>query len=169
MLLYKNLENQGYNLFNSNDKFYTDICSTYTTVNNTDILLIDRKRDVYNKYANITICQENCNLESYNSNSNTVSCNCNIQLNETADMDLNIQSKFNLEGMKNTFLNNLNNSNFRVLKCYQVAIDLTTILKNIGRIIMTVILILFIILFIIFVIKGNKKIELYIKEIVNDK
>ena len=169
LLLYKNLENQGYNLFNSNDKFYTDICSTYTTVNNTDILLIDRKKDIYNKYANITICQENCNLESYNSNSYTVSCNCNIQLNKTADMDLNIQTKFNLEDMKNTFLNYLNNSNFRVLKCYQVAIDLTTILKNIGRIIMTVILILFITLFIIFVIKGNKKIELYIKEIVNDK
>ena len=169
LLLYKDLENQGYNLFNSNDKFYTDICSTYTTVNNTDILLIDRKKDVYNKYANITICQENCNLESYNSNSNTVSCHCNIQLDEAADIDLNIQTKFNLEGVKDAFINYLNNSNFRVLKCYQVAIDLTTILKNVGRIIMTVILLLFIILFIISIIKGNKQIELYIKDILDDK
>ena len=169
LFFYQSLESQGYNLFNSDDKFYTDICSTYTTVNNTDILLIDRKTDIYNKYANITVCQENCNLESYNSSYNTVSCNCNIQSNQTTDMDLNIKTKFNLEGIKDTFINYLNNSNFRVLKCYQVAIDLTTILKNIGRIIMTIILLLFIILFIIFLIKGNKQIDIYLKDIINFK
>ena len=123
ILLYQSLEGQGYNMFNPNDKFYTDICTTYTTINNTDIILIDRKIDIYNKYANITICQENCNLESYNENSNTVSCYCNVQTNDTK-IDLNIDNKFNLKTMTDTFYNYLNNSNFRILKCYKVSFDL---------------------------------------------
>ena len=168
ILLYQSLENQGYNMFNPNDKFYTDICTTYTTINNTDILLIDRKIDIYNKYANITICQENCNVESYNDNSNTVSCYCNAKSNNST-IDLNIQTKFNLKGLKGIFSNYLNNSNFRVMKCYPVAFDLTTIAKNIGRIVMTLIMLTFIVLFIIFIIKGNKQISRYLKSIIHIK
>ena len=43
ILLYKSLNNMGYNLFNSNDDFYTDICTPYTSLNNTDILLNNYK------------------------------------------------------------------------------------------------------------------------------
>ena len=157
----------GYNLFNSNDEFYTDICTPFTSINNTDILLIDWKNDIYNKYANISVCQENCNLESYNENSNTVSCYYNAQSNDTK-IDLNIDKKFNLKTMTDSFYNYLNNSNFRVLKCYKVAIDLTTIIQNIGRIIMTIILLVFIILFIIFLVKGNAQINLYLKKILDN-
>ena len=152
----------GYNLFNYNDDFYNDICTPYTSINYTDILLIDRKNDIFNKYANVTICQENCNLESYNENSNTVSCFCNAQSNDS-EIDLNIDHKFNLETMTDTFYNDLNSSNFRVMKCYKVAFDFTTIIQNIGRIIMTIILIIFIILFILFLIKGDNKISIYLK------
>ena len=53
--LYKSLTSYEYNLFNSSDIFYNDICITYTTINNTDILLIDRKTDIFNKIANISI------------------------------------------------------------------------------------------------------------------
>ena len=166
--IYQNLQNSGYNLFNSNDKFYNDICSKYSSINNTDILLIDRKTDFYDKYANITICQKNCNLQSYHDNSKSVSCFCYAQSNDT-DMDLNIQPNFYFNGMKNIFLNYLNNSNFRVIKCYKIAIDFTSIFENIGRIIMSIIVFAFIILFIIFLIKGNKQLSLYIKGILNAK
>ena len=44
--LYENLKKSGYNLFNSKDKFYNDICTSYTSINNTDILLIDRQKDI---------------------------------------------------------------------------------------------------------------------------
>ena len=168
ILLYQSLNNMGYNLFNSNDDFYTDICTPYTSLNNTDILLIDRKTDLYNKYANISVCQENCNLESYNENSNTVSCYCNVQTNDTK-IDLNIDNKFNLKTMTDTFYNYLNNSNFRILKCYKVSFDLKSYLENIGRIIMTIILLFFIILFILFIIKGDNQISSYLKKILNNK
>ena len=167
LLVYQDLNSQGYNLFNSNDIFYNDICTPYTTINNTDILLIDRKTDIYNKYANVTICQEDCELSSYNDNFKRASCFCQIQSKDTV-IDLNIQSKFNIEGMRDIFLNYLNYSNFRVLECYKVAFDLSNILGNIGRIIMTVILLMFIALFIIFLIKGNKDISFYLNNIKNN-
>ena len=39
--LYDKLKESGYNLFDENDTFYTDICSIYTTENGTDIILSD--------------------------------------------------------------------------------------------------------------------------------
>ncbi len=166
--LYQSLINDGYNLFNSSDIFYNDICTPYTTINKTDILLIDRKTDIYSKIANISLCQDDCDFESYNNNTNTISCSCNIQTNET-NMDINIESNYEFKEIGDAFYNFLNNSNFRVLKCYKVAFDLTTIFKNIGRLIMTIILIIFIILFIIFLIKGNNHMTLFIKLILNFK
>ena len=47
--LYEDLKNKGYNLFDKNDKFYTDICTPYKTENGTDILLADRYNDFYIK------------------------------------------------------------------------------------------------------------------------
>ena len=41
--LYDSLKDSGYNLFNQNDPFYKDICTSYTTENGTDLILVDRK------------------------------------------------------------------------------------------------------------------------------
>ena len=168
ILLYQSLNDNGYNLFDLNDGFYKDICTPYTSINNTDVLLQDRKTDIYDNYGNLTICQENCHLESYHNHSKMVSCSCEIQSNKT-NMDLYIEPNFSIKGISGFLLDYLNNSNFRVMKCYKVAIDLTTISKNIGRIIMSVILFFFLICFIVFLIKGNKQISSYIKEIIDRK
>ena len=42
--LYNELKDLGYNLFDSNDKFYNDICTPYKSQNGTDVLLSDRKK-----------------------------------------------------------------------------------------------------------------------------
>ena len=65
--LYNSLSDSGYNLFNSNDSFYQDICTTYTTINGNDMLLSDRKKDIYSLSADISMSQTGCTLESYNS------------------------------------------------------------------------------------------------------
>ena len=40
--LYDSLKEEGYDLFNEKDKFYSDICSPYTAQNGADVLLDDR-------------------------------------------------------------------------------------------------------------------------------
>ena len=56
------MSNSGYDLFNLNDSFYNDICSTYTTQDGTDLTLLDRKKIIYDKNTNISMCQEGCIL-----------------------------------------------------------------------------------------------------------
>ena len=163
-LIFAKLKNYGYNLFDPNDKFYNDICTKYTSENKTDILLADRKNDIYNKYGNKTICQDGCDLASYNGSLEEATCQCQPQTKQT-DLNLNISKNFNIKGLNQVFFKTLNNSNFRVLKCYQVAIDLSTIKENKGRLMMTLILLIFIILFIIFIIKGKKQLNIYMQEI----
>ena len=65
--LYEDLQSYGYDLFDINDPFYNDICSTYTTSDGTDVLLSDRKNDYYNN--SYTTCQSNCQYVSFNSKS----------------------------------------------------------------------------------------------------
>ena len=163
-LLYEKLKDYGYNLFDINDKFYNDICTKYTTENSTDILLTDRRNDIYYKYGNKAICQDGCNLASYNGSSEEATCQCQPQTNKT-DLNLNIIKNYNIKDVNQVFFKTLNNSNFRVLKCYKVAIDLNTIKENKGRLMMTLILFLFIILFIIFIIKGKKQLAIYIHQV----
>ena len=60
--LYKSLDDYWYNLFNKTDTFHNDICSKFTTANGTDILLSDRKKDMYavSQTENNSICQNDC-------------------------------------------------------------------------------------------------------------
>ena len=67
---------QGYNLFDKNDKFYTDICTPYKTENGTDILLSDRYNDFFT--PNQLTCQANCEYSDYLPDSQYLKCECNI-------------------------------------------------------------------------------------------
>ena len=165
--LYDSLKESGYDLFNQNDSFYNDICSTYTTENDTDITLNDRKQIIYNNYANISLCQSGCQLDSYNSTSKKANCQCSPQMNET-DENLNINKiidNFSFEMITDSFISTIKNSNFLVLKCYKLAFDYKDILKNIGRIIMTIIILISSVFFIVFCICDFKKIDGFLKGI----
>ena len=167
--LYDKLKESGYNLFDENDTFYTDICSTYTTENGTDLILSDRKSIIYSNNGNKTLCQNGCDLESYDSTTKKASCKCSPQLNETEVSLSSVSNQFSMKDIKDTFLKTLKNSNFLVMKCYKLAIDLKTILSNIGRIFMTIIIFISSIILIIFCFYDNKKIESFIKLILNIK
>ena len=54
--LYESLSESGYNLFNSNDSFYNDICSPYTSENGIDIPISDRQNEIYNNIKDYTLC-----------------------------------------------------------------------------------------------------------------
>ena len=164
---YERLEEAGYNLYDSADDFYNDICSTYTTENGTDMLLEDRKSDIYNTSGNKVMCQTGCKFESYNKITQKAKCNCNVQVQSTQTDITKID--FSKENMAEKFLTPLKNSNFFVLKCYKLVISLDDIFKNIGRIIMTIIYFLFLICLFIYIITDRKKINIFINTIMKYK
>ena len=165
--LYNMLNKSGYNLFDANDSFYHDICTAYTTENGTDILLYDRRMDIYQLTVNKSLCQEGCTFLSYNSETKKAECNCPIQTKEM-NLDLN-DLKFDKNKMLDEFFETLKNSNFKVLKCYELIYNLQVFIHNIGCIIMSILLFLFNILAIIYLVKNSKKINFFIQSILRKK
>ena len=165
--LYELLSQYGYNLFDAKNSFYNDICATYTTPNGTDILLYDRRMDIYQLTINISLCQEGCKFEMYNSETKKAKCNCPAQTKE-----INTNSSefvFNKNVMLDVFYEILKNSNFRVLKCYKLSFTPKIFIRNIGSIIMTILLIIFLALIIFYFIKSSNDINNYIKSILKMK
>ena len=55
---YEKLSKLNINIFNKNDKFYNDICFTFSSDDNTDMILKDRREIYYKDYSEY--CEEGC-------------------------------------------------------------------------------------------------------------
>ena len=166
ILLYDNLKGYGYNLFDSNDTFYKDICSKYTSLYGTDILLSDRKQLLLDK-NNISLCQENCVFISFNSSTNMTKCTCPVQ-SKNSTFDAFYKLFCNNRIVKSFYLT-LSNSNFQIMKCYKLLFSKEGQLHNIGSYILIAINIINIILMILFFIYGRKKLKYFIEIILRKK
>ena len=165
--LYDSLSESGYNLFNSEDDFYNDICTTFTSANGTDMTLEDRKKEIFAASGNLSMCQVGCIFESYNKTTKKAKCDCEPQSNET-ETDMS-KINFDKKDLGANFLSTLKNSNFLVLKCYKLVFDFSNIIKNKGRIIMSIILIMFLLLILVYWAKDRKKITVYIQSLIKSK
>ena len=164
--LIKNANNGGYDLFNSNDSFYNDICATYTTENGTDMGLNDRKNAIKETGGNLNYCQVGCQMDYFNYTNQKVKCNCDVV--ETK----NVTNFDDIEFTELILLNlveGLKTSNYLVMKCFQLLLDFDLLKKNIGFIFMMIIFILFLIFFCVFLIKGRNKIDYYIQAVLKNK
>ena len=166
--LYLSLNNSGYNLFNSSDSFYNDICSTYTTENGTDITLLDRKNIIYDNNKNIFLCQDGCEFAFYNETTKKSKCNCEVQkyLTITDIKNISFSKK---ELIDNFLMTSLKNSNFKVVKCYELIFSKKGLKNNIGNYILLGIIFILIIAMIFYCIKGNKKLNDYIQTVIKQK
>jgi len=122
---------QDYNIFNKNDKFYKDICSP-ANIDDNDITLNDRYIDIYPH--DIQICPEDCENIGTNLTSKTFICDCKIKEDEDYEYEL-----MNSSQIWNYFkdFNNLveyfsDMFNYKIIKCYQLLFDLKNYKNNIG-------------------------------------
>ena len=164
--LYDSLKKYGYNFFDSNDIFYNDICSTYTSEYGTDLILSDRKELLVNQ-GNVSLCQQNCIFISYNSSNNMAGCSCQIQTENTTMDKLNM-SFSNTEFLQSFYIT-LSNSNFRVMKCYKLLFSQKGQIKNYGSFILIAIIIINTILMILCFVFGLKKLKNIIEIIMKQK
>ena len=164
--LYENLNSSGYNLFDLNDSFYNDVCSTYTTENGTDISMVDRK-DLYDSNTNISLCQSGCTFLSYDNINERVECECEVQTEETStNVD---ELGYDSLALVNILFEPLKYSNFLVMKCFKLLLSKEGQIGNIGSYIMSTILFIFILCFIWYQIQGNKIIDKYILSFISPK
>ena len=163
--LYEDLADSGYNLFDINDPFYQDICSTYESENGTDVPLSDRKNDFYS--ANETMCQINCNYSNYSFESAYLKCKCNVE-NDNIDTD-NIE-KFSAKMLYSSFYEVLKYSNFKIVKCYKLVFNINVLKKNYGSIIAIIFFACYLAFFVIYLLKGISPFEIdTVKTIIEKK
>ena len=137
--LVKQLKEQGYDLFDSYDDFYNDICSSYNSYNDTDVILNDRKNDFY--IPNISLCEENCEYEEFYVESIKAKCVCDIKTEIKSDSS---KVEFYPNKLIENFYNVESYTNLKVVICYEEAFNLNKLKKNYGNYFMIIIGVLFI-------------------------
>ena len=160
--LAKQLKEQDYDLFNSSDPFYNDICCSYTSVNNTDVLLSDRKKDFY--IENLTLCEEGCEYEDFDFETNKVKCQCETKLEVKNEEEVKFEPNIIIQN----FYKIEKYTNIRVFICYEAVFDLNKIKINSGSYILLSIALLFIIIMIINFFTFKNKIGNFVDKIINE-
>ena len=160
LTLYQDLKENGYNLFDKNDKFYNDICTPYTHHTGTDVPLSARQKYIYSEYGNV--CQENCQFSNYSINTKFVSCTCKTN-NEL--IEPNKEDKFNPKILYQSFFDILKYSNYKVLACYNLVFNNKIFISNKGSIIVIIYFSIYLGTLILFIIKGISSIKITCSEL----
>ena len=149
--------------YNSSSEFYTDICSTYTSENGTDVTLKDRQNEFIEN--NLSLCDNDCEYNGYDNNTKKVICECNAKNNFPLISDIKIDK----DKLKNNFIQIKNLVNINIIKCYKKLFTKEGIVNNIGNyILLTVIFIYFIAINLFFMLDFFKLYDL-IKKIIKNK
>ena len=125
------IQNQKINIFDLNDKFYTDICYHFDSPIGRDATLQDRIKTFY---PNVTLCDNGCKSKGVNITNMKVECVCAFQdllSNNLFHNDIvgdNVLIKETLQEI----MEMISNLNVEVLTCYKDVFNYKYFKKNIG-------------------------------------
>ena len=129
----KNLASQGVDVFNPKDEFFNNICFQYNNSDGIDIILNDRRTDIY---QNASFCQDGCTYSGTNYELMSVDCICDSSSLQEEKNNTNKNKKQNEEGdfksLTKSFISNLIDFNFDVIKCSNLAFNSKILISNIG-------------------------------------
>ena len=161
--LYNNLNGQGYDLFDVNNSFYIDPCSSFTSENGTDVSLKDRKNYYYNE--DIVLCEDTCKYIKYYLENNKAYCQCSVKSSVNVDSD----QEFSPQVLLEKFYKIDTYANFEVLYCYKLVFSSKGLKKNICFYIILILLVSFLTSMIINLFSAIKKLEQIIFKIFQDR
>ena len=147
-----------------NSDYYNDECYAYTTENGTNIILNDRKKEYIDN--NLSLCENNCTFNGYNSNTKKALCECETKIKINLICEI-IKEENILSNEFNSTDNS--NSNIDTLKCISLLFSKNGLLTNIGSYILILTTIILIISIIIFYKCGYQLIENNIQDILESK
>ena len=159
--LYKLLKDQGYDLFNINNKFYFDICTPFTAENGADVLLDDRLLYFYSKIVDIITCPKNCKYSQFSLESLSLSCSC-----QTNSEDIDVDNVDKLKGFSDysPSLEGYKYTSYKTMKCYKLVFSGKYFIKNAGSIVVLIIIIAYIVFMVFFFIKDISPLKIYLSK-----
>ena len=142
-------EEYGINLYDINDKFFTDYCMPFTSEDGKDVSIEERIKKYYQNY---TLCENGCDLKGFNYNGTTAEaqCECDVKTNFLID-NLN-------NSLTGEFAQILANANFNLFKCHKNVFNIKKWIKNLGGWIIFLISVIQIVLLIMYLKNGFKNI-----------
>ena len=150
-------------MYDPNNEYYTDQCYPSTTDSGTDILISDRQNE-YNS-NNMSLCENNCTLNGYDTESKKAICECGIRSKQLVISELINETDL----LSYDFTNKGQSSNMIAMKCYYTLFTKNGLLKNIGSYILLFTILLFLISSILFYKCGYYLLEDDIQEIMRTK
>lgn len=112
----KSISELGYDIYNTENDFYNDICATYSE-NGYDISLSGRREFIY---QNVSFCDSGCQYKGINYDTMKAICSCLPGSNEET------------QSQSNVFRKELLSININVMKCYKQFLNLNNLKFNIG-------------------------------------
>ena len=160
--LYNQLKEMGYDLFDINSPFYNDICIPYESEGGTDVLLKDRIDSYF--YNEDTSCQSNCKFSNYSFESQYLKCECNMK---NSEINANNAKAFNPKSLYQSFYDVLKFSNYKILKCTNLALSIKSFtLANKGSILSLVYFFIHFIFLIAYFIKGINQLKIEFSKLI---
>ena len=156
-LLQTSLTDQGVNIFDLSDPFYTDLCYDFDNPKSRDIPLSERINTIY---PNASLCDEGCQINGIDLETLVADCNCQFKEMENNDI---IKGNAFLENAMGEVFDIINSSNILVMKCYKYIFKHFT--NSVGGIICTIAIGLHLILTALYFIFGKDQIKVYIYSI----
>jgi len=106
------LTDQGINIFDLNDPFYTDLCYDFENPYDRDIPLSERISTIY---PDVELCDEGCHMDGIDLDTMTASCNC--QFNDISNSNV-IKDNALLDSVVGEVFDLISASNILVMTCY---------------------------------------------------
>ena len=159
------MQELGYDMFDINDRFYQDICTPFDSPNGTDMLLSDRINYIYKN--DDTQCQPNCQLSHYSLETKYLNCSC-LANNDKDTSDINDQKeKFSAKKIYESFYEVLKYSNYDIIKCYNLLLNINDITINIGSIIVIIYFSCYLICMLIYIHRGLIPLRIKLRNDIN--
>ena len=162
--IYEKMKELGYDMFNINDPFYQDICTTFDSSSGTDMLLTDRINYIYNN--DDTQRQPNCQFSFYSIESKYLNCSCSTNENMVNDNN-NKVDKFTAKKIYEMFYDVLKYSNYDIIKCFSIILDKNIFVINIGNIIVMIYFFCYIVCLFIYICKDITPLKAQLKSDIN--
>ena len=158
----KDYADKGVDVFNPQDDFFNDICHPYDNTDGKDIILDDRRSDLY---QNTTFCENGCTYTGMNYDLMVANCLCDSDMlekeeqNITNDEEMQKSESLNFKTISKSFIENLFDFNYKVIFCYNLVLDSKILVKNIGFYSLFVMFVLQMIFLFVYIAKKLKSIR----------
>ena len=151
------LTEQGINIFNMDDPFYTDLCFDFDNPFDKDIPLSERITIIY---PDVSLCDDGCQMEGINIENMTALCNC--KFNDISNNNI-IKDNPLLESVAGEVFDFIDSSNILVMKCYKYIFNDFT--SSIGGILSLVSLGSYLACSVFYFIFGKNQVTIYVYNI----